>query len=166
MKLPKKKKSEIEEMDFKVWLWDESHALKSETSQRSIELIPLLQKMKRIVLISGTPVLARPSELFNLVKILRPDIFNSFKIFAKLYWDPKQKQIRMGKHIRTVTEYKGSTNSQELNYWLSKHIMIRRLKKDVLKELPEKLRIKLPVEVNSKFKKELENLMKLSEDYK
>ena len=70
----------------------------------------------------------------------------------------------MGRNFKTITEYKGSTNSQELNYWLSTHLMIRRLKKDVLKELPDKLRIKLPIEINPKFKKDLERLMKLSED--
>jgi len=34
--------------------------------------------MKRIILISGTPVLSRPSEIFNLVKIIRPDVFKRF----------------------------------------------------------------------------------------
>jgi len=65
-------------MKFKISIWDEAHALKSEDSKRSKALIPLLQIMKRVVLITGTPVLSRPKELFNLVKILRPDIFKEF----------------------------------------------------------------------------------------
>ena len=65
-------------MNFKICIWDEAHALKSEDSKRSIALVPLLQVMKRIILISGTPVLSRPSEIFNLVKIIRPDVFKRF----------------------------------------------------------------------------------------
>lgn len=63
-----------------------------------------------------------------------------------------------------VKEYKGSTNSQELNYWLSKHLMIRRLKKDVLTELPPKRRIKMSVEISPKDKKELDKLMEAGEE--
>jgi SWI/SNF-related matrix-associated actin-dependent regulator of chromatin subfamily A-like protein 1 len=123
--------------------------------------------MKRIVLISGTPVLSRPSELFNLVKILRPDIFTSFRIFGELYCNPQQKKIfRRGGKPLMVKEYKGCTNSKKLNYWLSKYLMIRRLKKDVLTELPPKRRIKMTVEVSAKHKKELQQLMIESEKFK
>jgi SWI/SNF-related matrix-associated actin-dependent regulator of chromatin subfamily A-like protein 1 len=30
---------------------------------------------KRVFLLTGTPALAKPRELFNLLRILRPDIF-------------------------------------------------------------------------------------------
>jgi len=153
-------------MQFKVCLWDEAHALKSEESKRSIELVPVLQNMKRIVLISGTPVLSRPSELFNLVKILRPDVFSNFKVFGDLYWDPQNRKLFLGGRPKVVKEYKGSTNANELNYWLSKHLMIRRLKKDVLKELPPKRRIKMTVEVSAKHKRDLERLMKDGDEFK
>jgi len=36
-------------------------------------------KIKRVLLLSGTPILARPNELYNLLRILRPDIFFSFR---------------------------------------------------------------------------------------
>jgi len=37
-------------------------------------------------------------------------------------------------------DYSGISNISELNFLLSQKIMIRRLKKDVLKELPPKIR--------------------------
>jgi len=49
-------------------------------------------------------------------------------------------------------EYKGATNLSELNYWLNKHIMIRRLKEQVLKDLPDKTRNKISVDVSQKYK--------------
>lgn len=36
-------------------------------------------------------------------------------------------------------DYSGATNLWELNYILTSHIMIWRLKKDVLTELPDKI---------------------------
>lgn len=47
-------------------------------------------KMKRILLLSGTPILARPNEIYNLGRIVRPDIFHSFKEFGIRYCNPKE----------------------------------------------------------------------------
>lgn len=81
---------------------------------------------------TGTPIVSRPCELFNLLKILRPDVFNNFFEFSHRYCDPKQGKYGM--------DYKGSSCMSELNYIINKNIMIRRLKKDVLAELPAKRR--------------------------
>lgn len=47
-------------------------------------------------------------------------------------------------------DYSGATNLWELNYILTSHIMIWWLKKDVLTELPDKIRQKVNVDVDSK----------------
>ena len=46
--------------------------------------------MKRILLLSGTPILARPNEIYNLIRIVRPDIYHSFKEFGLRYCNPKE----------------------------------------------------------------------------
>jgi SWI/SNF-related matrix-associated actin-dependent regulator of chromatin subfamily A-like protein 1 len=48
-----------------------------------------------------------------------------------------------------MMEYKGSTNEKEVHEIL-KHHMIRRLKKEVLKDLPDKIRTKIKVEIDPK----------------
>ena len=45
---------------------------------------------KRIFLLTGTPALAKPRELFNLMKILRPDVFKSFDEFGRRFCEKKQ----------------------------------------------------------------------------
>ena len=45
---------------FKVAIADEAHYLKNSTSKRAQELIPFLSTRKRVLLLSGTPALARP----------------------------------------------------------------------------------------------------------
>lgn len=45
-------------------------------------------------------------------------------------------------------DYRGSSCKSELHYLISKHIMIRRLKNEVLSELPDKRRQRVVVDVD------------------
>ena len=99
--------------------------------------------MKRILLLSGTPMLSRPAELFNLLKILRPDIFYNFLEYAYRYCRPKETNYGM--------DYSGNAHTRELHCLLEKKVMIRRLKCDVLSELPPKRRQKIEVSTNPKY---------------
>ena len=49
---------------------DEAHYLKNPDTARCSQLVPFLQVKKRIFLLTGTPALSKPKELFNLLKIL------------------------------------------------------------------------------------------------
>ena len=103
----------------------------------------MLTRIKRLVLLSGTPMLARPVELFNCLKMLRPDIFNDFFEYVNRYCDPKEGPYG--------PDYSGADHTKELHYILEDKIMIRRLKKMVLSELPPKLRQKIVVTTDSKI---------------
>lgn len=124
---------------FEVIIADECHYLKNYSAKRSKVIIPMLQKAKRAIMISGTPVISRPAEIYNILTSLRPDVFRSFKEFANRYCDPKEK---FG-HV----DYSGSSNVKELYNLLSSTIMIRRLKSDVLTQLPPKIRQKVEIQV-------------------
>jgi SWI/SNF-related matrix-associated actin-dependent regulator 1 of chromatin subfamily A len=80
--LAQKRSSEIEQKNFNVCIADEAHYLKSRDSKRSQQLVPILMKSKRTILISGTPMLSRPVEIYNLMKAVRPDLITSFKKYA------------------------------------------------------------------------------------
>jgi SWI/SNF-related matrix-associated actin-dependent regulator of chromatin subfamily A-like protein 1 len=99
--------------------------------------------MKRILLLSGTPMLSRPSELFNLLKIIRPDIFYNFLEYAYRYCRPKETSYGM--------DYGGNAHTKELHCLLEKKLMIRRLKSEVLSELPSKRRTKIEVTTDPKI---------------
>ena len=74
---------------FKFAIADEAHYIKNIDAKRTQVLIPIFQKCKRLILLSGTPILAKPAELFTILKCLRPDIFSIFKQFGVRYCDPK-----------------------------------------------------------------------------
>ena len=144
----------IIEKKFNYIISDEAHYLKSRQAKRTLCLTPILQRAKRCVLLTGTPILAKPMEIYSLLHILRPDKFKSFKDFGTRYCDPKI--LRFG-----VIDWSGSSNSRELNSILNK-LMIRRLKKDVLSQLPPKKRQKIEIATDSKVIKRLKIFMEKS----
>ena len=101
---------------------------------------------------SGTPMLARPNELYNLLRILRPDIYYSFKDFGLRYCAPRESYFGI--------DWSGSSNQRELHLMLEKGIMIRRLKSEVLKELPAKRRQKIVVETDPSTMRKISQILK------
>lgn len=146
---------EIEERQFRVIVCDEAHYLKSVESVRTSKLIPILQKAKRLVLLTGTPALARPIELYPLLSAIRPDAFpfHDIKEYGLRYCAPE-----FNRHSKRL-EYKGCDNAEELNFVLS-HLMIRRLKRDVLAELPSKIRQVYDIKGSASEVKEIKDMMK------
>lgn len=80
--LAARRSQEIYGRKFSAAIADEAHYLKSRDAKRSKDLIPIFMEAKRVILISGTPMLSKPVEVFNLLNILRPDIFNNFRDFT------------------------------------------------------------------------------------
>ncbi|CAD2095838.1 DNA helicase, putative [Plasmodium vinckei lentum] len=125
---------------YKCIVCDESHYLKNSFSKRTKAIVPIIKSAKRCVLLSGTPALNKPSELYEQVSSIIPNLFN-YNEFCDRYCY-KDKNI----YTRKI-EYVGCKHTEELHLFLTNTIMIRRLKKDVLKELPDKLRSKIPIEI-------------------
>lgn len=114
----------IDKMKFQIVIADEAHYMKSRESKRSKSLVPILTKIKRVLLLTGTPMLGKPNEIFNLIKILRPDVFIKFLDFGVRYCNPKESPYGI--------DWSGNSNNRELHLLLEKGLMIRRLKTEVL----------------------------------
>lgn len=94
-------------------------------------------KAKRILGLTGTPVVNRPKELWPLLTMLDPQNWHSGKywFYHKRYCNCTQ--TRYGMDINGAAS---SERLEELQKTLRENILLRRLKKDVLKELPPKIR--------------------------
>uniref|UniRef100_A0A8D2J952 SWI/SNF-related matrix-associated actin-dependent regulator of chromatin subfamily A-like protein 1 n=1 Tax=Varanus komodoensis TaxID=61221 RepID=A0A8D2J952_VARKO len=117
---------------FQVVIVDESHFLKNGKTARCRAALPLLKAAKRVILLSGTPAMSRPAELYTQIAAIRPSFFPQFHAFGLRYCDAKQSPWGW--------DYSGSSNLGELKLLLEESIMIRRLKSDVLSQLPAKQR--------------------------
>lgn len=132
----------IDPAQFGVVIADESHNMKTMDSKRTTVCLPFLRNAQIALCLSGTPVLNRPVEIFSQLEGLLPNVFTplSFQGFTKRYCDAKPHRFRSG------DDFSGLSNEAELRVLLEGLVMIRRLKENVLQELPEKRRIKIDVE--------------------
>jgi len=128
----------LQQFKFKCVIADESHNIKEKTSQRCKLAIPLLLDARRLLLLSGTPALARPVELWAQLHCIDKDLFGSYTNFTKTYCN-----ARRGRFGWDVS---GLSNADDLHAKL-KTVMIRRLKADVLSDLPAKQRCIVPVAI-------------------
>lgn len=129
---------------------DESHACKSTDAQRTCAARQIAKdgSIEYRLLLSGTPILNRPDELPSQLEIIdRLSDFGGWWKFMQRYCGANQKYIGRGK---TVWDFKGASNLQELNQLLRTSCFVRREKKNVLKELPDKQRTVIPIEITNR----------------
>jgi SWI/SNF-related matrix-associated actin-dependent regulator 1 of chromatin subfamily A len=144
----------IKAMNPKCVVADECHYLKNEKAQRTVACKDLAHhdSVESVVLLSGTPVVNRPKEFFNALNMLRPEEFSSWFKYTERYCDG---------HRDEWDRYQcnGVSNTEELASKL-KDVMIRRLKKDVLEELPAKMRGRVTVDITPKTRAAYNRAMK------
>ncbi|NWS96841.1 SMAL1 protein, partial [Mionectes macconnelli] len=136
---------------FQVVIVDECHFLKNIKTARCRAAMPLLKAAKRVILLSGTPAMSRPMELYTQIAAVQPSFFPQFHSFGLRYCDARK--------MPWGWDYSGSSNLTELKLLLEESIMIRRLKSDVLSQLPAKQRkvvVVAPEGISAKTKAVLE----------
>jgi SWI/SNF-related matrix-associated actin-dependent regulator 1 of chromatin subfamily A len=127
----------LESISFNTLILEESHACKNPKTTRTKACKKIAKKIPYVLALSGTPLTNRPIELFPVLNILRPATFNSFWNFGTRYCG--------GRKSYWGWEYKGATRTEELNTLLKCTCMSRRIKSEVLKDLPDKNRCILPI---------------------
>lgn len=126
---------------------DEAHYAKNESAKRAKALREVSARAKKKLFLTGTPILNRPIEIWNILDILTPGAWGSMQDFGIRYAAGHKRYVGNG---RTVWNFKGASNLKELQEKLRRHIMVRRLKQDVLHDLPDKIRQIVPLEVSYK----------------
>lgn len=119
---------------------DECQLIKSPGAQRTKAFRQISRNILSIVLLSGTPLLSRPSELFSLLNIIDPKTWNNWYEYGRKYCAAHQTMWGW--------DTSGASNVEELHEKIKRYF-IRRDKTEVLKELPPKTFIEVPVELNS-----------------
>ncbi|XP_039499895.1 SWI/SNF-related matrix-associated actin-dependent regulator of chromatin subfamily A-like protein 1 [Drosophila santomea] len=112
-------------------IFDESHTLKNSKAKCTTTAKRLTDQAKRVVLLSGTPALSRPLELFSQLQMVDSKFMN-FMEFTSRYCDGKQSTFGW--------DASGQSNLEELKVILNLKYMLRRTKMEVLPQLAEKNR--------------------------
>jgi len=149
-----KHRDRIDERTWDLLIVDECHYVKNpkaartraifgwKTKKGEIKQQPI--KANRKLFLTGTPIVNRPIELWPLVESIDPaGLGKSFFAFARKYCDAKQEYVPKA---GMVWNFKGASNLSELQRLMRERFMVRRLKENVLADLPPKRRqiIELP----------------------
>jgi len=144
----------IENMGFIGLVCDESHYLKNGSAKRTRATKAIAKQTPVRLLLTGTPVLNQPYELVSQLQIIdKLDEFGGWKQFTDRY---------CGQRDQWGSFRRGSArNLDELNRKLRQACFIRREKKDVLTELPEKQRVVTPINITNRkeYEKAEQNLI-------
>lgn len=124
--------------DFQIVICDEAHYLRHDMSQRTQVIVPVLQRARRAVLLSGTPLLNGAFDVYPQLDALVPGIIPNPGAFAERYCNIVESPFSYGK------KYQGVLRSEELSQVLSA-VMIQRRKADVAEALPPKRWRMVPV---------------------
>ncbi len=142
--IAKKRAVDLANLHPKAFIADESHYLKNGKSARTKELAENLAGAPSLhtkLLLSGTPIVNRPKELISQLRMIDKfsDVGGSWQNFVTRYC--------AGKQTKYGWDIDGSSNRPELSERLRTTCYVRREKKEVLTELPEKQRQYLPVQI-------------------
>jgi len=152
-----KRSDDLSKVGIKTLVCDEVHNLRSKTTQKykSVKKLAALPSVTYRIGLSGTPIYNRGSEIWPIIDILKPGLLGSFKEFCEYFCYVNEK----GKAI--VLENKRASLRNELQ----KHVMLRRKKSDVLKELKDKVRYKEVIASDTDYYlDELDKIWKKLED--
>ena len=149
----------LQRIKFKIIIADECHYLKNGKAKRTKAILPLLKTARRAILLSGTPALSRPSELFWQLHALDAEAWKDFTHFTNRYCKGGAGGGGGGGGAAKGDDDVGDnyvkvSNVKELYTVLHATLMIRREKKKILKTLPEKKRRILWVNVENAAKRE------------
>ena len=136
--------------EFELVILDEAHMVSNAQAQRTKIINSYVKTIKRVWLLTGTPMTSRPMNYYNLLNIIESPVAQNWMAYAIRYCQGYQ--FTAGK--RKVWNVTGASNLEELRDRTSKQIL-RRLKEEVL-DLPDK--IITPVYLRLKSK-EYEDLM-------
>jgi len=132
-------------LDPQILVLDESHYIKNFKAIRTKVIMDkdngMGWKIPHVICLSGTPIINRPIEFFNTIRLINPKLFPSRFKFAQEFCGAR--------HTRFGWDFNGATNTGKLHQLLTGTIMIRRMKRDVLKDLPPKQRTVIPIEMEN-----------------
>ena len=151
---------QLKAQQFAVLICDEAHYLKNLKSKRTRAILGKNGLHKNAVykyMLTGTPVLNRPIELYPMLKTLTPDILGKYISYKSYSYKYCAGFIDHWGYFNN----RGASNVPGLNKML-KTVMLRRTKTEVMSELPERRFQKITLEPNESIKKLLRKEIELN----
>ena len=138
--------NQLTSREWDMMMVDEAHYVKNPKTKRTKAVLGregrpgIAQVCRRKVFLTGTPILNRPVEIWPLLACIAPKEFGNYWAFVRRYCNASRTQYGW--------DVSGAANLEELQRRLRETCMVRRLKADVLRDLPAKIREVITVPAN------------------
>ena len=131
----------LKTIPFKNIICDESQFIGKESTARTTAIVDLCRQLKkaRRIFLSGTPYTAATEQFFTTLNLISHRLFPNRWRYKMQFCDPVKTPFGW--------DFRGLSNGDQLHN-LVKGIMLRRLKKDVMKDLPPKVKVIVPMKVD------------------
>jgi len=154
--LLKTREQQLQEVRAKAIVFDEAHELKEPKpthSHRAAIATRLSAWIKKPILLTGSPLMNNPAELWRLLHMVDPQEWPFFDDFEMRYLQaPKGDEVDTGTNKRIVTSRGRAEHLDELQARIQP-LMIRRRKRDVQSDLPDKSRRSVLVDLDANDRK-------------
>ena len=133
----------LKQIQFKEIICDECQYIGEADTARTQCVVDIMKKIKyaRRIFLSGTPYTSSVRRFFTTLHLIDPITFANRWRYLMTFCDPVKDWFGW--------RFDGLSNGEQLHDLVSK-IMLRRLKKDVLPELPEKIKSIVPMKLDKK----------------
>jgi SNF2 family DNA or RNA helicase len=129
--------------EFDLMAVDEAHYLRNWKTGQSEAVCKL--KADRKYALTGTPTVKHASDIYGILKFLYPAKFPSYWQFAERYFGVGQNYMGLQQVNNKVKPHREKELQEMVGLW-----SIARKRKEVMKWLPDKQRITIPVEMSTK----------------
>jgi len=153
----------LQDIEWDILIMDECHAISNPEAKRSVAVKSL--RSKYALAMTGTPIPNKPINLWNTLDLLQPGAWGTYHEFGVQYAGAfkKYNPFKKGRD-KTEWQYKGATNTEELNKRLRSSVMIRRLKEQVIHNLPDKVENTIPLPRVPKIARQYERYQRMDDE--
>jgi SWI/SNF-related matrix-associated actin-dependent regulator 1 of chromatin subfamily A len=130
---------ELLKIRFDCVIADECHLVKSPAAIRTKAFRQLANHADSVIMLTGTPLLSRPVEMFTLLNVIDKKTWSNYYEYTRKFC--------AGHQTRWGYDVSGASHIDELHEKIRRYFL-RRRKEEVLTDLPEKNRIQVPVELS------------------
>lgn len=132
---------DLKSMNFQGVILDECQRMKAPSTLWNNGIRFVIDEVPNVLALSATPIENKPIEFFNILNIIRPDIWHNYMHFAKRYCNGHEatRYVRYNGrgHSQKYFDTSGASNLTELYELLKKHVMFRRINQGTIAGLPK-----------------------------
>lgn len=136
-----------------VLIVDEAHRLRNFKTKQSKALLTLGRLCETVYALTGTPAVNHPSDVYGILRLLRPDKYRSYWQFIERYFGTMDGHF--GKQILDLR----TDRFDEFTYLLS-DVSVNRKRRDIMKWIPKVTKRTIELDFDSKQEKHYKRVLK------